>query len=187
MLNGVLTTENTINGALSGGIKEPVLTTKSITENGTYNASSDNADGYSSVNVNVQGGSAGIVCTNNGAIEYFYPTTQNISQVLVNYTKYSFNGKTWSYIKDNTYKTGVFQISRPTGIKASNDLLFIAGYHSQSLFWQTAGNDKCTALGSSYINISDDSFNGDVLAFAQYMNDKFAYLPLSNTQTITYT
>ena len=107
--------------------------------------------------------------------------------MLVNYTKYSFNGKTWTYIKDNTYKTGVFQISRPTGIKANNDLLFIAGYHSQSLFWQTAGNDKCTALGSSYINISDDSFNGDVLAFAQYMNDKFAYLPLSNTQTITYT
>ena len=29
------------------------LTTKSITENGTYNASSDNADGYSSVTVNV--------------------------------------------------------------------------------------------------------------------------------------
>ena len=33
------------------------LTTKSITQNGTYNASSDNADGYSSVTVNVSGGS----------------------------------------------------------------------------------------------------------------------------------
>lgn len=32
------------------------LTTKSITANGTYNASSDNADGYSSVTVNVSGG-----------------------------------------------------------------------------------------------------------------------------------
>lgn len=31
------------------------LITKSITENGTYSASSDNADGYSSVTVNVQG------------------------------------------------------------------------------------------------------------------------------------
>ena len=31
----------------------PDLTTKSITENGTYNASSDNADGYSQVTVNV--------------------------------------------------------------------------------------------------------------------------------------
>ncbi len=32
------------------------LITKSITANGTYNASSDNADGYSSVTVNVSGG-----------------------------------------------------------------------------------------------------------------------------------
>ena len=33
---------------------EPItLTTKSITVNGTYNASSDSADGYSSVTVNV--------------------------------------------------------------------------------------------------------------------------------------
>ena len=32
---------------------QPILTTKSITSNGTYNASSDNADGYSSVVANV--------------------------------------------------------------------------------------------------------------------------------------
>ena len=35
---------------------QPTLVSKSITENGTYNASSDNADGYSSVTVNVSGG-----------------------------------------------------------------------------------------------------------------------------------
>lgn len=34
------------------------LITKSITANGTYNASSDSADGYSSVNVNVSGGAS---------------------------------------------------------------------------------------------------------------------------------
>lgn len=34
----------------------PTLITKTITQNGTYNASSDNADGYSSVTVNVSGG-----------------------------------------------------------------------------------------------------------------------------------
>lgn len=38
-------------GSYSG--TSPTLTTKSITANGTYNASSDNADGYSSVTVNV--------------------------------------------------------------------------------------------------------------------------------------
>ena len=38
-----------------GTAVEKVLTTKSITANGTYNASSDSADGYSSVTVNVSG------------------------------------------------------------------------------------------------------------------------------------
>lgn len=37
----------------------PVLIQKSITENGTYDASDDNADGYSEVTVNVSGGGGG--------------------------------------------------------------------------------------------------------------------------------
>ena len=41
--------------SISGG-SAPTLVTKSITQNGTYNASSDSADGYSSVTVNVSGG-----------------------------------------------------------------------------------------------------------------------------------
>ena len=35
---------------------DPVLAEKTITENGIYNASTDNADGYSTVSVNVSGG-----------------------------------------------------------------------------------------------------------------------------------
>ena len=35
---------------------EPVLVEKTITTNGSYDAASDNADGYSVVNVNVEGG-----------------------------------------------------------------------------------------------------------------------------------
>ena len=42
--------------SISGG-GGSTLITKTITQNGTYNASSDNADGYSSVTVNVSGGS----------------------------------------------------------------------------------------------------------------------------------
>lgn len=42
--------------SISGGGGSATLITKSITENGTYNASSDNADGYSQVTVNVSGG-----------------------------------------------------------------------------------------------------------------------------------
>lgn len=42
----------------NAGDEQNVLGTKSITANGTYNASSDNLDGYSSVTVNVPGGSS---------------------------------------------------------------------------------------------------------------------------------
>lgn len=40
-----------------GGGSTPTLITKQITQNGIYNASSDGADGYSSVDVSVSGGS----------------------------------------------------------------------------------------------------------------------------------
>ena len=46
-----------------GGGSTPTLITKSITSNGTYNASSDNADGYSSVTVNVSGGGSSVTFT----------------------------------------------------------------------------------------------------------------------------
>ena len=44
-----------------GGGPAPTLITKSITENGTYNAQDDNADGYSQVSVNVAGGAGDLL------------------------------------------------------------------------------------------------------------------------------
>lgn len=63
------------------------LTTKSITQNGTYNASSDNADGYSSVTVAVPGGATvePLEVTQNGTynppsgVNGFAPVTVNVS------------------------------------------------------------------------------------------------------------
>ena len=51
--SGNITTYATAIGEIGGG--EPTLITKTITQNGTYAASADNADGYSSVTVNVAG------------------------------------------------------------------------------------------------------------------------------------
>ena len=44
-----------VTGSYEGGGGGATLITKNITQNGTYNASSDNADGYSQVTVNVSG------------------------------------------------------------------------------------------------------------------------------------
>lgn len=48
---------------VTGTATEKVLTTKSITANGTYDAEDDNADGYSSVTVNVPSSGASSVVT----------------------------------------------------------------------------------------------------------------------------
>lgn len=46
------------------GGSTPTLITKSITQNGTYNASADNADGYSSVTVDVPSGGGAVKVAN---------------------------------------------------------------------------------------------------------------------------
>ena len=66
----------------------PTLITKSITQNGTYNASSDNADGYSSVEVSVSGG--GVTPAPKKQINFIdYDGT-----ILYSYTKAEINAMT---------------------------------------------------------------------------------------------
>lgn len=65
-------------------IIQPTLVTKEITENGTYNAASDNADGYSSVTVNVPTGATNIetVLGENPLIELNGVTGTDVSRVM---------------------------------------------------------------------------------------------------------
>lgn len=63
----------------------PVLTTKSITANGTYSASSDNADGYSSVTVNVPSG---------GSSNFTLLGTQSVGTVSTSSTSAADTGVT---------------------------------------------------------------------------------------------
>lgn len=62
---------------------EPDLTTKSITANGTYNASSDNVDGYSSVTVSVQPSLATKSITANGTYNASSDNADGYSSVTV--------------------------------------------------------------------------------------------------------
>lgn len=89
--NGDYTPPSGTNGFDSVHVAVPgaTLATKSITQNGTYNASQDNADGYSSVTVNVSGGGGAVVqplsVTQNGTynppsgVDGYAPVTVNVS------------------------------------------------------------------------------------------------------------
>lgn len=55
------TYDTTLNNEIVIAVPSPVLVQKTITKNGTYNPASDNADGYSSIVVNVSDGGEGNV------------------------------------------------------------------------------------------------------------------------------
>lgn len=88
-----------------------ILTEKTITENGTYNAADDDADGYSSVTVDVSGGGsdtglpilatpASIATTVNEAICYIIPQLPGLGRVDIShlYSYASAPGVTVKYV-----------------------------------------------------------------------------------------
>lgn len=69
-------------------VDPPVLTTKEITENGTYNASDDNADGYASVIVSVAGSGG------DDLNKFITNTATELTVNLTDITPYAFYQKT---------------------------------------------------------------------------------------------
>lgn len=120
----------------SGGGSSATLTTKNITENGTYNASDDSADGYSSVTVNVPtptaveknvqtqqstsrrnntalGSVTSLTCEVAGTYDVDWTCTRSStsgtwgSQLYINGTAYGTENTTFSNHVQNNHLTGV--------------------------------------------------------------------------------
>lgn len=100
-----------------GGSTTPTLVTKEITSNGTYSASDDSADGYSSVTVNVSGGGVditdGIVVTARDSNGYataadFYGTAVQPKQF---YNRTTGDGG-WVNLSTINFKSGVDEIKQ---------------------------------------------------------------------------
>lgn len=98
----------TTTGTASGG--GGTLITKSITENGTYSAQDDNADGYSQVTVNVSGGGSESVVSNvvnfidyDGTVLYSYTPIEffTLSEMPSNPTHNGLTSQGWNWTKTN--------------------------------------------------------------------------------------
>ena len=97
---------------LVGG--DPVLVTKIITENGTYNASSDDAEGYSSVTVNVE---AGVDLIGNGSDWQVTKQESNASISFIN----NKIVETWN----GTFGNGGINVCRTIKIPAdANEIVY---------------------------------------------------------------
>ena len=123
------------------------LITKTITANGTYNASSDGADGYSEVTVNVPSGGASknvqtaqsttrrnntalgsiisLTCQTAGTYDVYWTCARSNtsqtwgSQLYINGTAYGTENTTWSNNVQNNHLTGV--------VLSANDTVAVYG------------------------------------------------------------
>ena len=131
-----------------GGGGSATLITKTITANGTYNASSDSADGYSSVTVNVPtpaavamnvqtaqttdrrnntalGSIISLTCSTAGTYDVYWTCARSStsgtwgSQLYINGTAYGTENTTWSNNVQNNHLTGV--------VLSANDTVAVYG------------------------------------------------------------
>lgn len=105
---------------------QPTLITKQITENGTYNASSDNADGYSSVEVSVSGGSSEVP---------FYEVVNGVAQRRNNAV---LNGDEFSgitRINEGLFREAFYQCTGLTGSVDFSSLTTVEYYGLYGAFF----------------------------------------------------
>ena len=145
-----------------GGGSASTLITKNITQNGTYDAQDDNADGYSSVNVNVSGGGN---CTINtqaqwDALTFAQKKAQGLTVIK---DSYNTSGNWFDYsrvslpfaIRAELYQNSEGNISLP----AMDNAIFFTGA------WNNGGgnydNLKLTASSLTY----DSKISGSVTPY----------------------
>lgn len=133
---------------------QPVLVSKNITENGTYDAEDDDADGYSEVNVSVQSAICERLmyarCVNNDQEEI--PAMSNIEQDTnySSYLSYDSSTKKFTVLQDFTgvvvawvYAYRTYESSRPDGAFYVNS--------TQMLAYTATGNAQGSTGGRSGI------------------------------------
>lgn len=119
--------QGSVGDFISGDSPQSKIIPKTITENGTYDASADNADGYSSVTVDVAGGGGGetfeveieVILTDTAPITTVNKTYQQIKSEIdlgktisgtlrVTYNSLVSSGElSISYVKDFYYATKI--------------------------------------------------------------------------------
>lgn len=132
-----------IGGGASGSA---VLIPKTITANGVYYASSDSADGYDEVDVNVSGGNAVLLTSNNA----FF------SLERVTGTNYEAVGRTWTFTEDGVLKFSPSSYARTN--TGSNDGYFDFQINGVSILKQFLTTNTDVSLTLNDVSIS----NGDV-------------------------
>lgn len=138
------------------------LTTKTITQNGTYNASSDNADGYSSVTVNVSGG---------GGSPYQLLGSSEVTTSTTSTTVTNISGFTLPL------GSAAYTSNKLVYVKIRNKAGKVANYHY--------GNDCFVPNSYAYRSMTSDAiYMGCVCYYADYDSSIISYGPINYGITV---
>ena len=134
-------------GTGSGG--SPTLITKTITEDGTYNASSDNADGYSSVIVKVDEPTPRVLTnswdfTTQSLVDSVGGLTATLSNSpTLNSSGVTITGTTQyitfpiKFVRDKTYEIDFGTVSK--NFSSGNGRVFCVSSYDQGFMWNSSG------------------------------------------------
>lgn len=114
---------------ISGGA---TLITKSIIENGTYNAIDDEADGYSSVTVDVAGGGS-------GSKAYVGTTDPSPSQGHIGDYYIKYYDPSARVIEETTTRSYTLNITK--GLRGSSELTYVGAHEIQLIYDDGEGNE----------------------------------------------
>ena len=163
----------------------PTLITKSITANGTYNASSDNADGYSSVTVNVSGGggsSYSLVTSAEFTVNTSSTSWATVGTISAGSSVYTSNKLLYIKIRDKAgprtnyyYGSDIFLANWYPAVESTSQLTV-----SAVLVYSLNDSGKYGAVSSNYgICLDKIKSNGDMALRVRYNS--------SNSHTINGT
>lgn len=116
-------------GQISGGA---TLISKTITENGTYSAADDSADGYSDVTVDVAGGGG-------GSRTYVSTTDPSQSQGHIGDYYIKYNNPSARVIEETTTRSYTLNITK--GLRGSSALTYVGAHEIQLFYDDGQGNE----------------------------------------------
>ena len=168
--------------AFTGGYVEKTFTTKSITENGTYSASSDNADGYSSVTVNVPTGitptgTKTIAIAENGT------TTEDVTQYAS--AQITVNVPSSGSAKNVQVAAGVNRVATTDYTTVSGQSITVAETGIYDVYW-TGFRSSTSGTNGSQLYINDTAYGSAQTTFSNHAQAiHLTGVSLTQGQTVT--
>ena len=160
------------------------LITKSISANGTYNASSDNADGYSSVTVNISGGNSGLDYESGT-----YTPTDDAARLTISFSKTHTTNPILVAMSDTSSYSNLASDSNTTFVFFDMYRLTGSGFPYSSsaeryaIAYYTYRSSNSSSCSGVQISHNSDDTGSSQTSYSRYWATASAFYPYSNSSS----